>query len=113
MSIKSGSSTYELQVDFDVSNIDLPLLYKKVASELRLSPDQHNEGIFKQILGGCSGVINGLGTLRNKYGDAHGSGPRAIKPKARHAELSVNLAGAMALFLISTYEEGSFKKVTA
>ncbi len=57
-----------------------------------------------EILGGCSGIVNGLGSLRNKHGDAHGSGPKAIKPKPRHAELAVNLAGTMAIFLIETYE---------
>lgn len=93
-----------LDVDFNEKNIELSELYKLTASGLNLSPDQHSEKIFKQILGGCSGVINGLGTLRNKHGDAHGSGPVATKPKPRHAELAVNLAGAMAMFLIQTYE---------
>jgi hypothetical protein len=37
--------------------------------------------------------------------DAHGQGKLAIKPKARHAELVVNLAGAMASFLVSTWDE--------
>ena len=92
-------------VDFDEMKVDLPELYKLTAKELNLSPDQHSEKVFKQILGGCSGVINGLGVLRNKHGDAHGSGPNRVKPKPRHAELSVNLAGSMALFLISTYED--------
>lgn len=92
------------RVEFNEKNIDLPELYKLTAKELNLSPEQHTEKIFKQILGGCSGVINGLGTLRNKHGDAHGQGPRAIKPKARHAELAVNLAGTMAIFLVQTYE---------
>ncbi|WP_420196198.1 abortive infection family protein [Idiomarina xiamenensis] len=73
------------------------------AKELNLSPDQHNEQIFKQILGGCSGIVNGLGTLRNKLGDAHGKGKLPVKPQARHAELAVNLAGSMTLFLISTH----------
>jgi hypothetical protein len=91
-------------VEFNEKNIDLPELYKLTAGELNLSPEQHTEQIFKQILGSCSGVVNGLGTLRNKHGDAHGQGPRAVKPKARHAELAVNLAGTMAIFLVQTYE---------
>lgn len=91
-------------IDFNESNIELSELYKITAKELNLSPDQHSEKIFKQILGGCSGIVNGLGSLRNKHGDAHGSSPRAVKPKPRHAELAVNLAGTMALFLISTFD---------
>lgn len=93
-----------LNIEFNETNIELSELYKLTAKELNLSPDQHTEKVFKQILGGCSGIVNGLGTLRNKHGDAHGSGPRSIKPKPRHAELSVNLAGTMAIFLIQTYE---------
>lgn len=90
-------------IEYDVNNIDLPELYKKTAKELNLSPSQHTEGIFKQILGGCSGVINGLGALRNKLGDAHGKGKVQVKPAPRHAELAVNLSGSMALYLIETH----------
>lgn len=93
-----------LKVEFNETNIELSELYKATAKELNLSPDQHTEKVFKQILGGCSGIVNGLGTLRNKLGDAHGAGPHPTKPKPRHAELAVNLAGTMAIFLIQTYE---------
>lgn len=92
-------------VMFDESRIDLSDLYKSTAKELNMSPEQHSEQVFKQILGGCSGVVNGLGTLRNKHGDAHGDKPKSAKPKKRHAELAVNLAGAMALFLVETHLE--------
>ncbi len=71
--------------------------------ELNLSPSQHTEDIFKQILGGCSGIVNGLGSLRNRLGDAHGKGKANIKPAPRHAELAVNLSGTMALFLMETF----------
>lgn len=91
-------------IQYNASKIELSELYKKTAKELNLAPEQHNEQIFKQILGGCSAIVNGLGTLRNKLGDAHGKGQSAVKPNIRHAELAVNLAGSMALFLIQTYE---------
>ena len=93
----------EQGVDYNSTNIELSELYKLTAKQLNLAPDQHNEQVFKQILGGCSGIINGLGSLRNKLGDAHGKGRMPVKPQARHAELAVNLAGSMSLFLISTY----------
>lgn len=70
---------------------------------MNLSASQHNEEVFKQILGGCSAIVSGLGTLRNRLGDAHGQGKMPVKPSARHAELAVNLSGSMALFLISTW----------
>ncbi|EXA64783.1 abortive infection family protein [Acinetobacter baumannii 348935] len=69
-----------------------------------MSPSQHTEQIFKQILGGCSAIVEGLGSLRNKISDAHGQGKNNVKPSPRHAEFAVNLAGTMAVFLFSTWE---------
>lgn len=93
----------ELQVDYSDKE-DLPKLYGKTAAALKLAPSQHTETEFKTILGGCQTVVNGLGTLRNKLSDAHGRGGKAVKPADRHANLAVNLAGAMATFLIETFE---------
>ncbi len=90
-------------VIYDEKN-DLPKLYGLTAELLNLSPSQHTEQIFKQILGGCKSVVEGLGALRNKLSDAHGKGKKAPKPSPRHAELAVNLAGAMATFIVSTWE---------
>lgn len=88
---------------------DLPKLYRETAKQLNMAPEQHQEKIFKQILGGCQTVIQGLGTLRNQLSDAHGKGKKAAKPSARHAALAVNLAGSMAAFLVATWEERSSK----
>lgn len=88
------------------SDADLPQLYKAVAKERNLSAGEHTEQAFKQILGGCNSVVIGLGSLRNKAGDAHGSGRTSYRPAPRHAALAVNLAGSMALFLIETHEAG-------
>jgi hypothetical protein len=84
---------------------ELPELYKEVAKSLNLAPENHQEQIFKQILGGASGIVSGLGALRNKLGDAHGKSKKSVKPSERHSELAVNLAGSMATFLFKTYEE--------
>ena len=72
---------------------------------MNLSPDQHTEQVFKQILGGCSSIVNGLGSLRNSLGDAHGKGIGHVRPSSRHARLAVNLSGSMALFLAETYSK--------
>jgi hypothetical protein len=85
------------------NSADLPKLYKTVAERLKLGPNQHGEKVFKQILGGCTSVVEGLGALRNQLGDAHGKGRHPAKPAARHAELAVNLAGTMATFLVATW----------
>lgn len=84
---------------------DLPVLYRKLAKVLKLAPDDHTEQVFKQILGSCQSVVESLGALRNKLSDAHSSGPKRARPQPRHAELAVNLAGAMATFLVATWEE--------
>lgn len=83
---------------------DLPALYRKLSKALKLAPDDHSEQVFKQILGSCQSVVGSLGALRNKLGDAHGGGPRRARPASRHAELAVILSGAMASFLVATWE---------
>lgn len=90
-------------VPFD-DGMDLPKLHALAIEQLNLAPSQHTEPLFKTILGNCQNVVNALGTLRNKLGDAHGKAPRQVKPAPRHAELAVNLAGTMAAFLVATWE---------
>ena len=43
--------------------------------------------------------------------DARGRGPKPVRPAARHAALAVNLAGAMATFLVETWYERRRGKV--
>jgi len=93
----------DLGVDYD-DRADLPKLYKTTAEALNLAPSQHTEQVFRQILGGCTAVVDGLGSLRNKLSDAHGKGRVPTRPASRHAELAVNLAGAVASFLVATWE---------
>ena len=83
---------------------DLPKLFHAAAECLNLAPSQHTEPVFKAILGGCQNIVNSLGTLRNKMGDAHSQGRRQVRPSERHAALAVNLAGAMATFLVQTHQ---------
>lgn len=83
---------------------DLPKLYRAVSEKLNLAPSQHTEDIFRRVLGGCSSVVEGLGALRNKVGDAHGQGKRPVRVAARHAHLAVNLAGTIASFLVETWQ---------
>jgi hypothetical protein len=80
-------------------------LWGLAAEKLNLAPHQQQEQVFKAILGNCQSVVNYLATIRNRVGDAHGQGRRPVKPKPRHAELAVNLAGTMAAFLVSTWQE--------
>lgn len=92
----------DMRIDYG-NTPDINHLYRLVSNELNLAPSQHTEKVFKQILGGCNSVVEGLGALRNKVGDAHGQGKKNFRPSARHAELAVNLAGTMAVFLFSSW----------
>ena len=99
----------DLEVAYADKN-DLPKLYAMVARELKLAPDQHREEPIKAILGGAMNLVNGLGTLRNRFSDAHAGGPSKetklpVKPSPRHASLAVNSAGAIATFLVEMYLE--------
>lgn len=94
----------EMKVPY-ASDVDLPKLWRLCAEQLNLAPGQHTEAAFKTILGNAQSIVNTLGSLRSKIGDAHGQGRRPVKPKARHAELAVNLAGAMASFLVASWTD--------
>jgi hypothetical protein len=83
---------------------DLPVLYRQLAKLLRLAPDDHTEQVFKQLLGACQSIVESLGALRNKLGDAHSLGPLRARPSPRHAALAVTLSGGMATFLVETWQ---------
>jgi hypothetical protein len=87
------------------SRAELPTLYNTVAKKLKLAPTQHEQVVIKEILGGCHTVVNGLASIRNRMSDAHGQGKAPLKATPRHAQLAVNVAGALAMFLVETHEE--------
>lgn len=84
---------------------DLPKLYSMAIQQVNLAPDQHTEEPIKAILGSAMNLANGIGTLRNRLSDSHGRGGKGVRPLARHANLAVNMAGALATFLTETYNE--------
>lgn len=87
------------------SNADLPGLYRLVALRLCLAPSQDIERPVRQMMGGATTAVEGIGALRNRTGDAHGKGQLGDATTPQLAELAVNLAGAMALFLVETWQE--------
>lgn len=100
------------EADVEIKDADdLTVLYRKRAKVLKLAPDHHTEQAFKQLLGSCQQIVETLGALRNKLGDAHSSGPKRARPLPRHAELAVNLSGTMATFLVSTWGARQTEKV--
>lgn len=94
----------ELTVSYKDSD-DAPTLYKKVAKELNLAPDQHAEQVFKQVLSGASNIVGGMAAVANEYGDRHGGGKGKGKPLPRHARFVVNVAGSVTAFLVDSWSE--------
>ena len=92
-----------LNVDYSDRD-DLSKLYQLTADSLNLSPSQHTEQVFRQILGGCQNVVEGLAAMQERHVDADGTETAGVRPAPRHAELAVNLAGSMATFLLATWE---------
>ena len=55
-------------------------------------------------------VVDGIGAFRTHAGSAHGGGGLRYRVRARHANLVVNSAQTLALFLIETWEEREKKR---
>lgn len=84
------------QVEFKKFD-NMPTLFDKAVEALD-SPDW-TDG-FRHFLSGLRELVEKLGRVRGGYGDAHGTGPDRPVVDARQAELAVNMAGSLALFLV-------------
>ena len=49
-------------------------------------------------------MVEGVGELRNKMGDAHGKSTNSPGALSHYAEFAVNLSGAASLFLVASWE---------
>lgn len=67
---------------------ELPKLYKRVATLLKLDSHASVHDALRGMLQGGAMIVDGLAHLRNDRGDAHGRGPRTPKPARRHAEFA-------------------------
>jgi len=80
---------------------DLPRQYKAVSKMLRLDDDRDDlDARFKDVVRGLVTVVNGLAPLRNKLSDGHA---RVRMPARHHAEVVVNAAKTVAIFLGESY----------
>lgn len=84
-------------------NEDVPSLYKKIAVVMKLSADQHQEKMFKSLLGSCSGIVTSISEIRNSYSDAHGNTDKHYKIDERLARFAVHTSGSLCLFLCETF----------
>lgn len=88
---------------------DIEGLLKAVQEPLGLSPGRTDlppeiEQDVRQVLGGLTSTLKGVGALRTHGGDAHGREKGFRRIDARIARLALNAASSAALFLIETWE---------
>ncbi len=81
---------------------DLPASYKATAEALGLDPRKEDDAAIRQILGSCAGLAQGVATLRNQFGDAHGR--LGEDAQRRIAHLAANVSGTLCTFLIESFE---------
>jgi hypothetical protein len=62
------------------------------------------ENDIRQVLGGLTSVVKGIGALRTHAGDAHGREKGYRRIDTRIARFAINAASSIALFLIDTWE---------
>ena len=107
--IETCCKTILVKQGCDPGKADLPKLTKMLAKELRLLPDDIDEGAkgaaeIRKVLGNLSAITQNLAELRNLYGSGHGRDGthRGLQP--RHARLAVGCAVAFIDFVTSTYK---------
>lgn len=87
-------------------------LTKEVLRFLALSPKNIDDQDFKKLTGSLCGVAQAIGSLRTKFGDAHGHTESRVVIKPIHAKLVVGAASTLALFLTEVLEvQPHFKKI--
>jgi len=80
-------------------------LYSAAARAVGVHPSTA-EGQLKSFLGACANLAATVGELRNERGDSHGLAENAPADLgAPYGALVVNLAGALAAFLVAAYQE--------
>lgn len=89
---------------------DIPKLVKETRQVLKLIPDDVPDSAkgaesIRKILSSLGTIAQALGELRNLYGTGHGPDGRARGLSSRHARLAAGAAGALASFLLETYED--------
>jgi len=85
-------------------NSKLPKLYSAASTALNVAPAQQTNQTYRAVFGAVHTIIQGVGEFRNDSGDAHGSHRDSYTTSTSEAELAVNLAGSIVLFLLSTLE---------
>jgi len=86
-------------IPFDHTS-NLPSLFHATLDCLSLAPRQQTDDAFRRLLGNCQSIVNGLASVRNDIGDAHGKVDGELTASQFEAEFAVNLAASVATFVL-------------
>jgi len=109
--LTAASSMIEATFKFILHNLNVPFPQKQdmqalssvVYPLLKMSPGKESDADFRTLFQSTISIVQSLGTIRTKMGDAHGASPTRVEPSEKHARLATNMAGALSLFLLETY----------
>lgn len=81
---------------------DIKDLYKKVAQSYNLEPNKQSNERFTRLCSGYISIVDGIATIRNKYGDAHGKSVTSENELEQyHVDFVINITGSLVTFLLS------------
>lgn len=83
---------------------DLPKLYSLASKVLGVAPGTTEDRLSRSYFGGVHTVVQSIAEMRNELGDSHGKGKSAKKPSRAQAQLAVNLAGSVVLFILANLD---------
>lgn len=84
---------------------DLQNVWKVVKGDLGFEPGCIQDNDLIKILSGIISIVDGIGAFRTHASSAHGQGRKLYKVKSRHAQLAINSAHTIALFVLETWDE--------
>ena len=84
-------------------------LYKQVKDSYNMHGDANIDKRINTLLSGLEKIVSAISEMRNKDSDAHGVGASRIKIDEYHARLFVNVAMAMADFILSVEKKAHTK----
>lgn len=83
---------------------NLPNLFHSALDAIELAPRQQTDRMLRQVMGNCQAIVNGIASIRNDIGDAHGKTDGEPIADSVHAEFVVNLAASVAMLVLARYD---------
>jgi len=101
-----------MDVEYD-DKAGLTDISKLLLKALDLHPSTRTEQALKALCQGAINMINGIASLRNAHGDAHGPGQEARALPFRDAELCAYMSCVLAGYCVQAYESKVSRKQRA